>query len=129
MHERHKFYDTFEAPGLLGNLCVAICLEMQCLKHFEATFYPYARRETSEPGSTGKLRRAFLTNCRARKRTESIQIDIWASVCPLGVPLDSSITKMVSLVPQMEPQGLQKGPAAGGEALEYISFRAQLRNF
>ena len=28
-------------------------------------------------------------------------------MCPLGVPLDPWITKMVSRVPKMEPQGLQ----------------------
>ena len=77
------------------------------LKHFENTFNPYARREASEPGSTGKLRRAFLTNCRARKRTESLKIHTWTSKCPLGNPLDPWITKMVPQVPKMEPQGFQ----------------------
>ena len=38
---------------------------------------------------------------------KSIKIDIWTSVCPLGVLLDSRITKMVSQVLKMEPQGLQ----------------------
>ena len=38
---------------------------------------------------------------------KSIKMDIWASVCPLGVPLDPRITKMVSQVPKKEPQGLQ----------------------
>jgi hypothetical protein len=38
---------------------------------------------------------------------KSIKIDIWASVCPLGVPLDPRITKIVSQVPKKEPQGLQ----------------------
>ena len=38
---------------------------------------------------------------------QSIKIDIWPSVCPLGVPLDPRITKMVSQVPKMEPEGLQ----------------------
>ena len=38
---------------------------------------------------------------------KSIKTDIWASVCPLGVPLDPRITKMVSQVPKKEPQGLQ----------------------
>ena len=38
---------------------------------------------------------------------KSIKIDIWPSVCPLGVPLDPMITKMVSQVPKMEPEGLQ----------------------
>ena len=36
-----------------------------------------------------------------------IEVNIWASVCPLGVPLDPRITKMVSQVPKKEPQGLQ----------------------
>ena len=38
---------------------------------------------------------------------KSIKTDIWASVCPLGVPLDPRITKMVSQVPKKHPQGLQ----------------------
>ena len=38
---------------------------------------------------------------------KSIKSDIRATVCPLGVPLDPSITKMVSQVPRKEPQGLQ----------------------
>ena len=37
---------------------------------------------------------------------KSIKTDIWASVCPLGVPLDPRITKMVSQVPKEEPQGI-----------------------
>ena len=36
-----------------------------------------------------------------------IKIDIWTSVCPLGVPLDPRITKMMSQVSKIEPQGLQ----------------------
>ena len=67
----------------------------------------------------------------------------WTSKCLLGDPLDPRITKMVSQVPKMEPQGskmtvlnkksdnsqqstsqqlpvARRGPAAGGEALEYI---------
>ena len=31
---------------------------------------------------------------------KSIKVDIWASVCPLGVPLDPKIIKMVSQVPK-----------------------------
>ena len=38
---------------------------------------------------------------------KSIKLDLRASVCPLGVPLDPRITKMVSQVPKMESQGLQ----------------------
>ena len=38
---------------------------------------------------------------------KSIKTDIWASVCPLGVPQDPGITKMVVEVRKMEPQGLQ----------------------
>ena len=38
---------------------------------------------------------------------KSIKVDIWASVCPLGVPLDPRIIKMVSQVPKKEPQGLK----------------------
>ena len=36
-----------------------------------------------------------------------IKTDIWATVCPLGVPLDPRITKMVSQVPKNDFQGLQ----------------------
>ena len=36
-----------------------------------------------------------------------IKVDIWDSVCPLGVPLDPRIIKMVSQVPKKEPQGLK----------------------
>jgi hypothetical protein len=36
-----------------------------------------------------------------------IKVDISASVCPLDVPLDPRITKMMSQVPKKEPQGLQ----------------------
>ena len=36
-----------------------------------------------------------------------IKVDIWTSVCPLGIPLDPRITKMVSQVPKKDPQGLQ----------------------
>jgi hypothetical protein len=38
---------------------------------------------------------------------KSIKMYIWATVCPLGVPLDLRITKTVSQVPKMDPQGLQ----------------------
>ena len=38
---------------------------------------------------------------------KSIKVNIWASVCPLGVPLDPRIIKMVSRVPKKEPQGLK----------------------
>ena len=67
----------------------------------------------------------------------------WTPKCLLGDPLDPRITKMVSQVPKMEPQGLQhnyfkskklqfsavnqstvaccqKGAGGRGEALEYI---------
>ena len=37
---------------------------------------------------------------------KSIKVDIWTSVCPLGIPLDPRINKMVSQVPKKEPQGL-----------------------
>ncbi len=37
----------------------------------------------------------------------SMKINILASVCPLGVPLDPRITKMLSRAPKKEPQGLQ----------------------
>ena len=38
---------------------------------------------------------------------KSIKMNIWASVCPMGVPLDPRITKMVSRAPKKEPQGVQ----------------------
>ena len=38
---------------------------------------------------------------------KSLKIYTWTSKCPLGDPLDPCITKMVSQVPKMEPQGLQ----------------------
>ena len=38
---------------------------------------------------------------------KSIKVDIWVSVCPLGVPLDPRIIKIVSWVPEKEPRGLK----------------------
>ena len=38
---------------------------------------------------------------------KSIKIDIWPSVCPLAVPLDAMITKMVPQVHKTNPEGLQ----------------------
>ena len=38
---------------------------------------------------------------------KSIKMQTWTSKCLLGDPLDPRITKMVSQVPKMEPQGLQ----------------------
>ena len=38
---------------------------------------------------------------------KSMKMDIWASVCPLGVPLDPRITKTVFQVPKKDPQGSQ----------------------
>ena len=38
---------------------------------------------------------------------KSVKIYTWTSKCLLGDPLDPWITKMVSQVPKMEPQGLQ----------------------
>ena len=38
---------------------------------------------------------------------KSIKMHTWTSKCLLGDPLDPRITKMVSQVPKMEPQGLQ----------------------
>ena len=45
-------------------------------------------------------------------KKKSIKTDIWASVCPLSVPKDPRITKMVPEVPKMEPQGLQNNEFA-----------------
>ena len=36
---------------------------------------------------------------------KSLEIYTWTSQCPLADPLDLWITKMVSQVPEMEPQG------------------------
>ena len=38
---------------------------------------------------------------------KSIKVDIWASVCPLGVPLDPRIIKMVSQISKKEAHGLK----------------------
>ena len=38
---------------------------------------------------------------------KSLKMHTWTSKCLLGDPLDPWITKMVSQVPKMEPQGLQ----------------------
>ena len=38
---------------------------------------------------------------------KSIKMHTWTSKCLLGDPLDPWITKMVSKVPKMKPQGLQ----------------------
>ena len=50
---------------------------------------------------------------------KSIRVNIWASVCPFGAPLDPRITKMVSQVYKKDTQGLQndefrhrKGPGS-----------------
>ena len=36
-----------------------------------------------------------------------IKVSIWTSRCPMGVPVDPWITKMVTQGTKMEPQGLQ----------------------
>ena len=38
---------------------------------------------------------------------KSIKMETWTSRCLVGVPLEPWITKMVNLVTNMEPQGLQ----------------------
>ena len=50
---------------------------------------------------------------------KSIKIDIWPSVCPLGVPLDPMIEKMVAQVPKIEPEGLQN------ESFRYKKYQFQ----
>ena len=65
-----------------------------------ATLVPQIREHHKQVSKVGSRR---IPKCTLK----SIQIDIWASVCPLGVPLDPRITKMMSQVPKMEPQGLQ----------------------
>ena len=98
-----------------------------------ATLAPQIRENHKNVLKVGPRR---LPKCTLK----SIKIDIWPPVCPPGVPLDPRITKMVSQVPKMEPQGLKmtvfriksdpfqqstsqqlladRRPAAGGEALE-----------
>ena len=43
----------------------------------------------------------------SKSTLKSIKTNIWATVCPLGVPLDPRITKMVSQVSKNDFQGLQ----------------------
>ena len=43
----------------------------------------------------------------AKSSLKSIKTDIWAPVCPLGVLLAPEITKTVSQVPKIEPEGIQ----------------------
>ena len=38
---------------------------------------------------------------------KTIKVNSWTPMCPLGVPLDPWITKVVPRVPKMKPQGLQ----------------------
>ena len=38
---------------------------------------------------------------------KSIKMDSWTPMCPLGVPLDPWITKVVLRVPKLKPQGPQ----------------------
>ena len=38
---------------------------------------------------------------------KSIKMNTWTPMCPLGVPLDPWITKVVPRVPKLKPQGLQ----------------------
>ena len=100
-----------------------------------ATLAPQIRENHKNVSKVGPRR---LPKCTLK----SIKIKIWPPVCPPGGPLDPRITKMVSQVPKMEPQGFKmtvfslesdpfqqstsqqlladRGPAAGGEALEYI---------
>ena len=40
-------------------------------------------------------------------KLKSLKIYTWTSKCLLGDPLDPRITKMMSQVPKIEPQGLQ----------------------
>ena len=47
------------------------------------------------------------SRCLPKFTLKSIKMNIWPPVCPLGVLLDPRITKMMSQVPKMEPQGNQ----------------------
>ena len=62
---------------------------------------------------------------------KSLKIYTWTSKCLLGDPLDPWITKMVSQVTKMEPQGLQnnsftykKLPISAVDQLTYQHFRS-----
>ena len=46
-------------------------------------------------------------NCPAKPNQKSMKTDIWESVCPLGVPRDPRITKMVSQLPKKTSQSFK----------------------
>ena len=58
---------------------------------------------------TGKSENCAQSASQGRLKIilKSLKIYTWTSKCPLGDPLDLWITKMVSQVPKMEPQGHQ----------------------
>ena len=78
---------------------------------------------------------------------KSIKINIWPSVCPLAVPLDAMITKIMPQVPKINREGLQndsfrhkkhpfqqptsqqlpasKGAGGRGEALKFGALLAE----
>ena len=62
-----------------------------------------------QPQITENLKIGFKVDPRSLPKStrESMKMDIWASVCPLGVPLDPRITKTVFQVPKKDPQGSQ----------------------
>ena len=79
-------------------------------------FHPWITKsmdlETISNFATPNHRRS--QNCTQSGSQEAPQIHpkidkmkIWTSRCPLGVPLDPRITKMVSQVPKEEAPGLQ----------------------
>ena len=62
-----------------------------------------ASQITENHKKVSKVGSRWLPKCTLK----SIKMNIWPPVCPLGVPLDPRITKMMSQVPKMEPQGSQ----------------------
>ena len=82
---------------------------------FDYNFHPWATKimdlETvflSVIPDHRKSRKCVQSWSRVPKfKKKSIKTYIWASVCPLGVPLDPRITKMVSQGPKKEVRCVQ----------------------
>jgi hypothetical protein len=88
-HTASAFWHHFH-PWIIKNM------DLETVSHFGI---PHRRK--SQKGAQSRSKEA------PQIILKSIKMDIWTSVCPLGVPLDPRITQMVSQVPKMEPQGLQ----------------------
>ena len=61
------------------------------------------------PKITGKSQKGTQSGSQEppKMSLKSIKMHTWIPKCLLGDPLDPRITKMMSQVPKMEPQGLQ----------------------